>query len=469
MAAPAALAPARAIEFRPLALLLAAAMLTACATRSPAPPAPEAGFVTPADRFIAADPDAPQPGPDDLAWWRRFDDPALAGWIERALANNLDIAQARARTEEARALLRAAQAGRAPQVGAEISVAATSRPGAQRSRRVEPTAALALDWDADLWGRLAAAEDAAQARLGATGEAQRATRLSVAALTARAFVGWREALLERAQLDAAIALQREIARVVQVRVDVGLSPALDGQRARGEVAATEADAVAATTRVRSAERALQLLAGERPGPLISADAQPQPVPRLSGTQPVIMPIDLLRIRPDVRAAELEWRAARADVEVARAAQRPSLRLPGVLTLGSAASGALLAQVSASIAQPLFDGGLRRADRDVAQARLQAAELAYRQTLQQALADVEAALRAAADSRDRMQAQQRALQEADAAVADARTLYTAGLSGFLDVLDAQRSALTRRQALLRAQGDSARAAIAGFESMGLLPE
>jgi outer membrane protein TolC len=224
--------------------------------------------------------------------------------------------------------------------------------------------------------------------------------------------------------------------------------------------------------VRDAERALQQLAGERPGaPLPQPMADAAPLPRLQGALPLTLPIELLRLRPDLRAAEQALQAARADLGAADAARKPSLRLPGALTLGTAAGGAALGQLGASIAvslsATLLDGGRLAADRDAAAARERAAWLTYQRTLQQALAQVEAALRASDATRDRIVAQQRALEQADVAVQQARALYTAGLAGFLDVLDAQRSALDRRQTLLRMQGDAARASVATFEALGLI--
>jgi multidrug efflux system outer membrane protein len=452
--------------------LAAAAVLSACASAPPAlPPLPDSGL-GPEDRFFAAQADAPQPTAADLRWWRRFDDPALADWVERALGGNFDLQLARVRVDEARALLRGAMAARVPLLTGEARVGASNRAGLS-GRRVEPTAALVLDWEAARGGALDWPARTPAAEALRSEHLVQAARLSTAALTARAYLAWREAQQAERQLADAIVLQREIARLVQVRVDAGISPQFDGLRARGELAAAEATAAAAADAVRGTGRALQQLAGERPGaaPGPAAIVEVSALPRLQGALPLTLPIDLLRLRPDLRAAEQALRAAQADSGAADAARRPTLRLPGVLTLGTAAGGALLAQLSASVAAalsaPLFDGGRLDAELEAAQARERAAVLVYRRTLQQALAQVEAALSAEAASRARIAAQQRALQEADTAVQQARALYTAGLAGLLDVLDAQRSALERRQALLRMQGDTARAGIATFEALGLI--
>lgn len=455
---------------------LACLTLAGCGSLHVAPtaspdPATASGLGS-ADRFATAPANAPLPGPADAAWWRRFDQPALGQWVERALAHNLALPLAAARVDEARALLRGAQGARSLQVGATARVDASQRRGSS-GRRVEPGAAMTLDWDADLWGGRRWAEASAEASLQQAGQQALATRLSVAALTARAYLAWQEARLDAAQIDASITLLRDVARIVQIRVDAGLAPPLDGQRARGELAATEAAAVDALARVQDTARALQLLAGEGAAAALQspAAAEAPALPRLQGSSPVVLPLDLLRLRPDLRAAEAGWRVAVADLGVAEADRRPSLQLPGALTLGTAAGGAVLGQVTASVAavlaMPLLDGGQRLAERDAALARERAAALAVQQTLQQALGEVDAALRATQNSRSRLAAQQRAVQEAAASVAQARTLYTAGLAGFLDVLDAQRSALERQQTLLRLQGDAARASVATFEALGLI--
>jgi NodT family efflux transporter outer membrane factor (OMF) lipoprotein len=488
--------PARAATGAALAALLA--LVAGCAAPPTTEPTRVAALaavdgVDADDRLVAAPPGAPAPTDGDLRWWTRFGDPALAGWVERALATNLDLAEAATRVDEARAALRAAQGARGPQVAAEARLDARSRAGAG-GRRVEPSAALTLDWDADLWGGLRDAARAAESTLAGRGFEARALALSTAALTARAYVGWQEARLDGDAQRQALALWRETARVVQVRVDAGLSPRLDGLRAQGEVAAAEAALVAAGTRLRETERALQLLAGDRPGRPLDSDRPPRlpgapGAPGAGGAQgeagtasadgsaaaalPMVLPLDLLRLRPDLRAAEQALRAAEAVTGAAAAAERPSLRLPGIVTLGTGGSGALLATLTAGIAAelaaPLFDGGQRAAATEAAEARARAAAIAYRRALQQALAQTEAAFVAHADAQRGLAAQTEASRAADAAEAQARILYDNGLVGFLDLLEAQRDALARRQDLRRQQADLVRGAIAAFEAMGLLPE
>ena len=141
----------------------------------------------------------------------------------------------------------------------------------------------------------------------------------------------------------------------------------------------------------------------------------------------------------------------------------------MLSLGTSSGGALLGQVTASLAAalaiPLLDGGRRDAERDAALARERAAALEVRRAVQQALGEVESALSTANSSRARLEAQQRAVQEAEASVADARTLYTAGLAGFLDVLDAQRALFQAQQLVLISQAAQLQNLVNLYKALG----
>ncbi|MDO9278101.1 MAG: efflux transporter outer membrane subunit [Polaromonas sp.] len=454
---------------RRIGLFALALILTACASVT-LPPKPVTLGLTDVDKFSAVPVGAPLPSLADLLWWQRFDDPVLSRWVERALANSPSVDIARERVVQAQALLRGARAQRSPFMGAEAVVEARSRrePG---QRATDPSAALTLDLDLDVGGGLRQAEMSAAASVLRSEDWLQAARLSVAGLTARAYVEWQEARLDQRLLADELALQAEVLRIVQVRVRAGLAPQIDLDRARADTAAIEADAADASVRVRQAAAALQVLAGERPQALATA-ADTARLPMLQGLQPVPRPIDLLRLRPDLRAAERSLTVAAANLGVAESALYPRLQLPGTLALTSAGlGGGVLNIVSASLAAvldvALYDGGARDAGVDLARSRVREASQLYRQTLLQALQQAEAALVAAEGTGQRTEALQRASAAADAALAQARTLYTHGLTGFIDVLDAQRSALTNRRNLLSARADATGQAITTFEVMGLM--
>ncbi len=460
-----------------LATALVSALLGGCgglALEVPVPPLP-VDDLQPASGFAAADPGAPQPTEADLRWWTRFDDPQLAAAVEDALDGDPAIAISRERIVQAQALLRSARAQRGPQVSAGAAVS-VERGAGSADRSVAPRLELGLDWDLDLWGGRHQAERSAAARLLRSEDLLQVSRLASAGLAARAAIEWREAQRDAQLLGAALAVQSQLLEVAQVRVKVGLAPRLDAERALADQAATQADAASAAVRIRQARAALRVLAGEPVStlpPLAPAAADPHAaavrLPNLQGALPVARPLDLLRLRPDLRAAEHALLAAAADVGVARAALYPSLRLPGTLLLATGAG--LLDQLTSAIAlvldAKLHDGGAGQADVDAARSRLREAVLIYRQTLLQALQQIDAALVASAGTQRRIAALQRAVEASQAALAQSITLYEAGLSAQLDVLDARRLALLQQRSLARAQADAARQAVSLFEATGLI--
>ncbi|MDT7928583.1 efflux transporter outer membrane subunit [Tepidimonas sp.] len=461
-----------------VALAAALLALAGCSTLPPAE-IDDAALTTPLrgeDRFRAGA-HAPQPEPEDLRWWARFDDPELARWVDSALDANLDVGIARERVAQAQALLQIAQARRRPQLSVQADATAALRRRGD-TRALQPSATLALDFDIDLWGGLRQAERSAAAGVLRSQHLVQAARLGVAGLTARAYLAWRLAQAEHRLLQQTLALQQDTLRVVGVRVDAGLSPRLDRERARAELADTEDQLAQAAQRIAQAATALQVLAGRSPLHAEAAVAARAPaavaalaLPALRQAQPVVRPLDLLRLRPDLQAAEQALVEAAAEVGVAKAAMRPRLQLPGRLVFGAVVGGGVFelarATLAAALDQSLFDGGERSAEVDAARSRLREASLVYRQTLLQALQQVEDALVAVEAAGERVRARESGSAAAQVAVDDAQTQYRAGLVGFLDVIDAQRSALLNRQALLQAQADAALAAVAAFEAMGLI--
>ncbi|MEJ7928358.1 efflux transporter outer membrane subunit [Ramlibacter sp. AN1015] len=477
---------------RCLPRLATLAALVLCAGCSSLAPRPEPVSSAVATRDLAlqapftAGEGAPQATDADLRWWHRFDDPQLAAWVERALASNVEIAIAETRIAQARALLRAAQAARGPRVDAQADLTLRLRQGAsaqqQRQRRLQPGAGLALEFDADPWGGLRLAESAAAAGVLRSAELREAARLGTAALAARGYIAWRLALHDHAVLGDNAAILREALRIARVRVEAGIAPVLDRDRAEAELASTQAAQAAAAVRAGQARAALQVLAGERPQalapPLVPQPDRRregerlEPLPSLEGTQPVVQPLDLLRLRPDLRAAEQALVAAAAEVGVARTALLPRLRLPGAVVLGAAVGGGAFELVSATLAglveAPLFDGGAAQAQVQSARARAREAELVWRQSLLEALQQVESALLARQGALVRIDAARRSAAAARAAEAQAQTLYRAGLTGFLDVVDAQRTLQSSERLLLQARADAATASVDAFEALGLLP-
>jgi multidrug efflux system outer membrane protein len=425
----------------PLALLAGCIAKVGPEHQAPNPPLPAA--------YAGAAPAATQVD----AWWQGFGDAALDRLVRQALAENLDIAAAGARLAEARALLTVADSAGGPQLDANLT--AQERGTISGDSENEPpvvSAAGLFDWMPDLFGGRARATESAAAELRRRDALQADVRRQVAADVVRRYV---EIGRDRARLqlvEDSLGLRRQTLELVRQRFDAGLAAQLDVSRAAADVAATQAQRGPLQLSVATSRNALAvLLAGQ------SAEGPAAP-PGFAGGPPLGLPADLLRRRPDLIAAEANLARATADIGVAEAQLYPQLRIPANLTLGleSLSGGgtidSFVAGIAASLAIPLFDTGGRRAQVDAAEARASEALLLYRQTLLRAVQQAETALAAlaaamarAADLRAAVAASEQAAQQAD-------NLYRQGLTGFLDVLDAQRTLLDNRQSLTAAEAD-----------------
>ena len=436
---------------RTLVPLVAALVLAGCATAvaplpDPLPEVPstfkEGGTAWTRD---------PAPAPQG-SWWRAFADPTLDALIERATGANTSVQAAAARLAQARAVLRAADAERLPQIG----LGAGASREAQRGLGVAPNTVLnagaSLSYEVDLAGRLAGASNAAALDARSREALLRSTQLLVQSQVAQAYFGLRALDAERTLVRDTVAAYRDTQGLIERRVRAGDVAELDLARVRSEVAATEAEALALERQRALLEHALALLVGAPASAFrVSTDTAEwaNPLPRV----PADVPSTVLARRPDIAAAQDSLRAAQARVGVAQAAWFPSLSLTGSGGFASPElsdlfkSAARAWSVGALLALPIFDGGRREAGVAGAQAGLDAALAAYREQLLVAFKDVEdelAALRLL-DEQGRTQAQ--AVEAATRATTLSDIRYRNGLVSQLELLDARRSELrNRRQAL-----------------------
>jgi multidrug efflux system outer membrane protein len=332
-------------------------------------------------------------------------------------------------------------------------------------------AGLTFGWAPDLFGGRRRAVQAAEAEALRRELVRDDVRRQVAAEVVARYLDIARDRATLAMIDAALDLQGQTLALVRQRYAAGLVAALDVSRAEAQEASTRARRGPLRESLAEARAALAVLSGQAAG--FAADSPaPTAIPVHDADGPDIgLPRDLLRARPDVRAAEAALIRATADIGVAEAALYPSLSLPGTLTLSSAGLGSagvvttMVGTLAASLDLPLFDAGARRAELSAAEARAREALVTYRAALLDAVAEVETALGALDAARGRVDDLGEAVTASEAAVAQSRDLYAQGLVGFLDVLEAERTVLDNRQALLDARADTAQAFAVLYAAIG----
>jgi NodT family efflux transporter outer membrane factor (OMF) lipoprotein len=465
-------------------LLLQAALLAGCTAVGPDYSPPQ---IAVPGQFAEADASAAAGDGQLASWWSGFDDPALTRLVELALVQNLDVEAATARIAESRALERAAGAAALPQVSAQASASrqrisenaipvppgsggsqggAFGLPGSEfNTFRVGFDAA----WELDLFGRTQRSIEAASARSGAAVWNRRDVESSVAAEVAASYLRLRTLQQRIAIAEAEAARQQRLEQLVSAQAKGGL---VDGQAVERQRSATSAASAAIApiqAQAKAEIHALGLLAGTTPEAL-GWLSEPQAIPSPPGV-PAGLPSDLLRRRPDIRAAERELAAATADIGVATADLFPRISLTAAPALVSTALASLIEwgsrsfTVGAALDWPIFDGGRRRATVEAKDARQQQAMIAYRKAVLTALKDVEDALARIEAGREQLAGLQSALASAERNEQLAGTRFRGGLVTYADVLAARAQVLSLKSQVTETRGALGRDTIALAKALG----
>jgi len=389
-------------------------------------------------------------------WWSVFGDPVLTALVVEAADANLNLAAATARVEQSRALLKSVQAAKLPRAdlgfGAARSQPSNVIPGLPGNVDVPPYDLFRFDvtasYEVDLFGRVRDGVRASRADLAAERALLESLKLSLQADVARLYFVLRQTDAEIDVVQEAIRWRRETVRILERRFEAGDIGELDVVRAKSELANARTDELTLERARGQTEHALAVLLGRAPADFSLVRTE---MPAAPPGIPPGLPSALLERRPDVAAAERRLAAANARIGVAKAAFYPLVNLTaeagvaasdiGDLFKWSARTWTLGPLAATLVTLPIFDGGRNRANLERAEAVLVEDTAHYRQTVLGAVGEVEDALvglRTLAGQTDTVRASQ---ETAARALAIAQRRYDAGATGYLDVIDAQREALS----------------------------
>ena len=422
----------------------------------------------------AVGPDYQRPGfelppdyPDPLAaaavgalrtdWWALYQDATLNELVAAAQARNADLRLAAAQIDEADAALREVDANLLPQVDGNLSGTRsrvsplTALPNPQPLLRPDRRIAASTSFEIDFWGRLRRSVEAARAQALSSRYARDVVALTLAGTTAQVYFALRSADAQLLVTRATAKVREEALQLTRDRVSGGIASPLETAQAQGALADATIQLNELERQRRLLEHQLGQLTGKLDLKLAAGDINTLPVPPIP---PAGLPSSLLERRPDVQVAEQNLVANNARIGVAKAALFPSLSITGSAGGQSAAfsnlliGGARIWSLGFGLALPLFDAGRLNARVEQAEARQRqsvanyqkAVEAAFRETAD-AISNLEWTTATEADLNVRVSAAREALEIV-------QTRYRAGYSGFLEVLDAQRTANDAELALVR---------------------
>jgi NodT family efflux transporter outer membrane factor (OMF) lipoprotein len=413
-----------------------------------------------------------------------FGDTMLNNLESRVEVSNQNLAASAAAYRQSLSVVRQQRAGLFPSINADVGVTKSggsrgnntiiSTGGGSVSRTGSGngeiyTGGASASWEIDLWGRLRRSLENAHALADASAADLRSAKLSIQTQLATSYLTLRETDAElRLVNDTVVAYQRAL-EIAQNRYNVGTAIKSDVLQAQTQLANAQESASELVVERAQTEHAIAALIGVAPG-RFTLEAQPDWHTE-SPEVPAGLPSTLLQRRPDIISAERRVAAANASIGVQEAAYFPSLTLTGSYSFLSTAIGTLFRSsnaahsAGASVAQTVFDAGETRARVSGARAAYDQSVAEYRQAVLTAFQDVEDQLVSSRQLVQQYELRRQASEAADETERLTLNQYRAGTVSFTNVVVAQTSALSARQALARVELQRQTTAIALIKSLG----
>ena len=403
-------------------------------------------------------------------WWRLFDDAELSSLMHELAQSNQDIRRAEAQYRQARALVSGARSGLFPTVDANAGTTRSGAGGASGNGGAgsQHNLGASVSWEVDVWGRVRRSVESSEGEAQASAADLAATRLSMQSALAQAYFRLRSADAERRFLAQTVSAFERTLEITRHRLDAGLVSQADVASAQSQLENARVQWMAVARERAQYEHAIAVLLGRAPSAFgLTETAVSVAVPAV----PRALPSTLLLRRPDVVAAERRVAAANAQIGVAQAAWFPSLTLNAQ---GGYRSGEWAHWLSAPfsywslgplLAQAIFDGGARQANIEQARAGYEAQAASYRQTVLDALREVEDYLVQSHGLSQEQEVQARALQAARESLRLYTNQFEAGMIDYLSVAQVETNALAAERSALALARDRLLASVQLITALG----
>jgi len=474
----------------PVLLLSTAAALAGCTVGPDYASPPEvASSAAHAPGFVRAG-DAPVvTTPPPSRWWETLGDATLTALVDDALRDSPTIDAAEARVRIARAALRQERASQLPSVNAQALYAHARLPGGglggdDSGSEGETggdggTDALNIynvgfdaSWEVDLFGggrrATEGARATAEARVAELADAQ----VSLAAEVAQAYVNLRDTQQRVALNQRSAEMEQRMLALTTQRRDAGTASELDVERLRNQVENTQANLVPLRAQVEQYLNQLAVLTGREPGALDATLATPAPVPLPPAQVAIGDPAEMLRRRPDIRAAERTLAASNAQIGVNVASMFPRLSFLGIIGIGGTRASDLthlddfIAAGAPMLQWNVLDFGANRARVAQAEGQRDVNIAQYRGAVLDALRDAEDSLARFRHQRTNVASLARAKASADRAASLSNQRFEAGTGTMIEQLDAERSRLASEAGLAQSTAALTNDYVALQKSLGL---
>ena len=416
------------------------------------------------------------------SWWKILQDPILNSLIERAVRGNQDMQIAQARVQQARALSLFSSSKLYPEGGPSgtyerfrrtESGSSRSASGAGSIKREDDLFLAGFDasWEIDIFGGVRREIEASKAELAGTEDSLRDTLITLQGEVARNYVEYRGLQLRLDIARKEIEIRKESAEIIEARVRAGFVSELDLARARGELASAESRVPSLENSLFAALHRIGVLLGSEPMSLATELRDTAALPRIPESLPAGLPSDLLRRRPDIRAAERDVAAATARIGVSTAQLFPRFSLTGTFGYQSNESGSVFRDASnfwtigPTLRWPIFNFKRILATIEFSKAVQKETLARYEKSVLLSLEEVENSLVILSQEKRRKEALTEAVASNDLAVQFANERYLAGLQSYLAVIDALSAQYTAQDQLAQSMQNQVLGFVSLYKALG----
>ena len=405
-------------------------------------------------------------------WWEVFQEPELNAFEKQVSDSNQSVAAALANFLAARAVVEQSRSQYFPTVSANPSVITSRQPSVSNPNASATSTEYSLpfdaSWEPDFWGRIRNTVKANSLEAQATLADLENVRLTVQSEVAVDYFELRVLDEQEQLLEASVAAYEESLKLVKIQLTTGLASGQDIEQAETQLEITCAQATDLGIQRAQLEHAIAMLVGQ---PASTFSIATNSLTTKPVAIPFGIPSQLLERRPDIAAAERRVAEANAQIGVARAAYYPTITLSGSVgyqntSIQNLFSGpGLVWSVGATLAQTLFDGGLRKAVTEQSQAIYQGTVANYRQTVLTAFQEVEDNLSALRILSHELQQQNAAVESSQRYLTLAGVRYQSGIDIYLNVINAQTTLLNNQRTALNLQMEQLTASVQLIKALG----
>jgi NodT family efflux transporter outer membrane factor (OMF) lipoprotein len=406
------------------------------------------------------------------AWWGNFNDPVLDGLVAEAQRVNPGVRIAGMRIMEARAQLGIADSTRYPQVqqaSGDLLGVGEQRSSGRDNSALAASAAFSVGWELDFWGKFRRSIESADAAYLASIAQYDDMQVLMAAQVAGLYCTIRTVELRLRISRENAALQKRSLQITELHFRSGNESELDVQQAKAQYLGTLSTVPQLEIALRQTQNALSILLARAPGPLPEMEEGRERIPQAGLDVIVDLPAELLRRRPDVRAAELQMAAQSAQIGVSEADFYPSISLLGSLGLSATSvegsSRILSGAIGPSLVWNVFDHGRLTNAVLVQDARFQQLYQQYQDTVLRAAREVDDASVGFAKTGEQIVLLADAVKAAQRSLEIADRQYNEGLVDFQRVLDSQRVLFSQQDLLVASRGSQSQSLIAIYKALG----